>query len=89
MRIPTSPYPMQKVVSFPIPAQSPASIAAARAEMFAERQRNGIYTIEILCPKCGEEIEGIGFSEGDAEGHAVRQIVKHLVAAHPIAGVTQ
>jgi hypothetical protein len=87
MRLPSSPYPMQRATVIPFPAiepdaETPESIQAAREAMFEERTRCGIYTFEVICPRCGVTIEGSGFSEGEAEGHAVRDITRHLVRDH-------
>jgi hypothetical protein len=65
---------------------SPAAVDTARAETMAERTRLGISTVVIVCERCGYEAEGTAFSQGRAEGKAVRELSRHLFDAHRMTG---
>lgn len=69
------------LLSFPQPP-TPESIQAAKSYMESERRRLGVYTVIIPCSQCTFEAEAQGLSEGQAEGFAVRRLIRHLLDEH-------
>jgi hypothetical protein len=72
--------------------QTPESVAAAREAQARDRAATGLrfnhdgtirrFPVEILCPQCLHACAAEGLSEGEAEGKAVRNLIKHIVAKH-------
>ena len=61
---------------------SPESIAHAREAMIAERKAAGVWTVEIACLHCTFVVDGCGLTEGIAEGKAIKELSRHILAAH-------
>ena len=72
-----------------IPFPTQRSIQTARAVMLAERAQAtaqvGLHFVMVRCPHCPYEADGTGVTDAQAEQHAIKEIIRHLVKEHGAA----